>query len=379
MDNLFNMLDTNSNKFYFDESNKKKIIIYNEYKKYQDTYSSHIKKSEFNIGEQLCDFLNTDFENPNSFKSLIKKYGINFFLNLTDIKYSDFPVPAKEYEKSLDILINNHKYVFSLFRQDLMLDIEYIFNMNNLEEIKDLTPLQRFQVMANSDVSSKSLEKIDNDKVKINLSAFEILRDYSNYPMRQDETQRIVSTANINSSYFIECADIIQALLIELLEIAKLNIEIKKCRNCGKFFVPDNRSDEIYCSNIYENGKTCKEIGHFKVQQKLIQENDDLRIYRNVYQKLLLRTRRNPTNTKYAREFEFFKDDNNKWRENISKGISTEKEKNNKGRLISTFILCFINYYYCYYCCYYCYFLMSLPMMMMNLDHNVVLQKILYR
>lgn len=326
MDSLFNMLDTNSNKFYFDESNKKKIIVYQIYKKYQDTYSSHITKSEFNIGEQLCDFLNTDFENPNSFKSLIKKYGINFFLNLTDIKYSDFPVSTEEYENSLDILINDHKYVFSLFRQDLMLDIEYIFNMNNLKEIKDLTPLQRFQVMTNSDVSSKSLEKIDNDKVRINLSAFEILRDYSNYPMRQDETQRIVSKANVSSSYFIECTDIIQALLIELLEIAKLNIEIKKCRNCGKFFVPNNRSDEIYCSNIYENGKTCKEIGHFKVQQKLIQENDDLRIYRNVYQKLLLRTRRNPSNTKYAREFEFFKDDNNKWRENISKGKCTEKE-----------------------------------------------------
>ena len=326
MDSLFNMLDTNSNKFYFDESNKKKIIVYQIYKKYQDTYSSHITKSEFNIGEQLCDFLNTDFENPNSFKSLIKKYGINFFLNLTDIKYSDFPVSTEEYENSLDILINDHKYVFSLFRQDLMLDIEYIFNMNNLEEIKDLTPLQRFQVMINSDVSSKSLEKIDNDKVRIDLSAFEILRDYSNYPMRQDETQRIVSKANVSSSYFIECTDIIQALLIELLEIAKLNIEIKKCRNCGKFFVPNNRSDEIYCSNIYENGKTCKEIGHFKVQQKLIQENDDLRIYRNVYQKLLLRTRRNPSNTKYAREFEFFKDDNNKWRENISKGKCTEKE-----------------------------------------------------
>lgn len=326
MDNLFNMLDTNCNKFYFDESNKKKIIIYNVYKKYQDTYSSHIKKSEFNIGEQLCDFINTDFENPDSFKALIKEYGINFFLNLTDIKYSDFPVPANEYIKSLDELINNHKYVFSLFRQDLMLDVEYIFNMNNLEETKDLTPLQRFQVMTNSEVSSKSLDKIDNNKIKINLSAFEILRDYSNYPMRQDETQRIVSKANINSSYFFECTDIIQTILVELLEIAKLNIEIKKCRNCGKFFVPDNRSDEIYCSNIYENGKTCKEIGHFKVQQKKIQENDDLRIYRNVYQKLLLRTRRNPSNIQYARDFEFFKDDNNKWRENISKGKYTEKQ-----------------------------------------------------
>ena len=81
--------------------------------------------------------------------------------------------------------------------------------------------------------------------------------------MRQDETQRIVGKANINSSYFVECTDVIQTLLIELLEIANLNIEIKKYRNCGKFFVPDNRSDEIYCSNIYENGKTCKEIGHF--------------------------------------------------------------------------------------------------------------------
>lgn len=326
MDSLFNMLDTNCNKFYFDESNKKKIIIYQIYKKYQNTYTSHIKKEEYNIGEQLCDFLNTDFETPDSFKTLIKKYGINFFLNLTDIRYSDYPVSSDEYEKSQDTVINDNKYIFSLFRQDLILDIEYIFNMNNLEEIKDLTPLQRFQVMTNSDFRSKSLEKIDNNKVKINLSAFEILRDYSNYPMRQDETQRIVSKANINSSYFIECTDIIQTLLIELLEIAKLNIAIKKCRNCGKFFVPDNRSDEIYCSNIYENGKTCKEIGHFKVQQKLIQENDDLRIYRNVYQKLLLRTRRNPSNTKYAREFEIFKDDNNKWKENISKGVSTEKE-----------------------------------------------------
>lgn len=82
MDSLFNMLDTNSNKFYFDESNKKKIIVYQIYKKYQDTYSSHITKSEFNIGEQLCDFLNTDFENPNSFKSLIKEIWHKLFLKI---------------------------------------------------------------------------------------------------------------------------------------------------------------------------------------------------------------------------------------------------------------------------------------------------------
>ena len=326
MSSLFNLLDDNRNKFYFNENTKKKLIIYNVYKKYKDLYTSHIEKKEFNIGEQLCDFLNTNFEDIDSFKNFNKKYGINFILNLTYVKFSDYPVPAEEYENSIEKVFKEYRHVLIAFQTALKIDIEYIFNMNQLEEIKDLNSRQRFQVMTNSDKQCESFMFWDDNKVNINLSAFEILRDYSNFPMRQDETQRIVTKADIPSSYFIECTDIIQTLLIEFIEIANLNIEIKKCRNCGKFFVPDNRSDEIYCSNIFENGKTCKEIGHFKVKQKLIHDNDNLRIYRNVYQKLLLRTRRNPDNIQYARDFEFFKEDNNKWKENISKGLASEEE-----------------------------------------------------
>jgi hypothetical protein len=320
------LLDNNNNKFYFNENTKKKLIIYRVYEKYKNSYALHIEKKEYNIGEQLCNFLNTNFENIDNFKNFINIYGLNCLLNLTNIKFTDSPVPAKEYEDAIETTYNEVKYLLIDLLQSLKIDVEYIYNMNQLEEIKDLTPLQRFQVMTNSDKLSKSLKYLDNDKIQLNLSAFEIFRDYSSFPMRQDETQRIVSKANVSSSYFIECTDIIQTLLIEFIEVANLNIEIKVCKNCGKFFVPDNRSDEIYCSNIYENEKTCKEIGHFKVQQKLIQENDNLRIYRNVYQKLLLRTRRNPSNVKYAREFEFFKDDNNEWKELISKGLATEEE-----------------------------------------------------
>ena len=63
MDDLYNLLGSNNNKFYFDESTKKKFIIYKVYKKYKNTYTSHIEKKEYNIGEQLCTFLNTNFEN----------------------------------------------------------------------------------------------------------------------------------------------------------------------------------------------------------------------------------------------------------------------------------------------------------------------------
>ena len=113
---------------------------------------------------------------------------------------------------------------------------------------------------------------------------------------------------------------------MELPILAHNNIEIKKCKNCGKYFVSENRSDEIFCNNIYENNKTRKEIGHFKVKQKEIQDNVLLRQYRNVYQKLLLRTRRNPSNIQYARDFEDFKDANINWRESIRNGKNTENE-----------------------------------------------------
>lgn len=49
---------------------------------------------------------------------------------------------------------------------------------------------------------------------------------------------------------------------------SKSNIMIKQCANCGKYFIPSSRSDEIYCDYVYDlnTDKTCKEIGY---EQKL--------------------------------------------------------------------------------------------------------------
>ena len=44
MDSIYNLLDSNSNKFYFNKDTKKKKIIYHIYKKYKGTYASHIEK-----------------------------------------------------------------------------------------------------------------------------------------------------------------------------------------------------------------------------------------------------------------------------------------------------------------------------------------------
>ena len=163
--------------------------------------------------------------------------------------------------------------------------------------------------------------------MKLTLNNFGDFTEFS--ITREADAQEIAKNANTDylNTYCFESNDIIQTFIIELFEMTEIeSTAIKKCKNCGKFFVPDNRVDELYCNNIYENNKTCKEVGPFRTKQKLMQENDDLRIYRNVYQKLLLRTRRNPNNDQYERDFNKFKQKNIELKEKIEKREMSQAE-----------------------------------------------------
>lgn len=62
-----------------------------------------------------------------------------------------------------------------------------------------------------------------------------------------------------NSRYSI--TDLRQLLYFDVGKIVENNILIKQCSNCGKYFIPEKRKDEIYCNNIFRSGHTCREIG----------------------------------------------------------------------------------------------------------------------
>ena len=61
--------------------------------------------------------------------------------------------------------------------------------------------------------------------------------------------------------------DIYSLIILDIFNVKSKNIIVKRCENCGKFFIPQNRSDEIYCDRIYKNGKTCKQIGYFEKEK----------------------------------------------------------------------------------------------------------------
>lgn len=63
------------------------------------------------------------------------------------------------------------------------------------------------------------------------------------------------------------------------IQAFKHKIIINKCQNCGKYFLPKTRKDEIYCDNVFKGNKSCKNLGYS------VKVDDDkyLKAYRVAY------------------------------------------------------------------------------------------------
>ena len=314
--------------FFINKLNKTKMVAYKEfrYNKKHKGYEFFNKFEKLKLGVQLCDFINTDFNSLESAREFIDKYSIIAISGLSNTNIYTY-YEENEYEEMVKSVVEKVANKLEKYKKAFIEDIKYIYNLNDLEELHDLSPAQRLHILRDSKKTSAVLKLYDSKDLKLDFNNFGNFTSFS--IVKEEDAQESAKYADDNkfSPYCFRCNNIIQSFIVELLELAHIeNIEIKKCKNCGKYFVPDNRSDEIYCSNIYENGKTCKEVGHFRTQQRLMKDDDDLRIYRNVYQKLLLRTRRNPDNTQYEKEFQQFKEKNVELKEKINNGELTQEK-----------------------------------------------------
>lgn len=316
------------NQFFINKFNKYKFIAYQDLKFNQKhkNYEFGNRTDKIRLGCQLCDFLNTNFLDSNSTRKFIDKYGITTIGHLSNITIYQY-YSKKKYNEMVNDVINNLKNKLEMYKNAFIADITYIYNLNDLEELNDLTPIRRLHILRDSKKESEVRKLYDSNNLKLTLNNF---GDFTQFSItREDDAQEGAKIYNKDyfNTYCFESNDIIQTFIIELFEMIEIeSTAIKKCKNCGKFFVPDNRVDELYCNSIYENNKTCKEVGPFRTKQKLMQENDDLRIYRNVYQKLLLRTRRNPDNYQYENDFYEFKKKNIELKEKIEEGKLTQAE-----------------------------------------------------
>ena len=262
------------------------------------------------FGLLLLRFLNADLSTYESaYKDFFYAYGFEILRDVDE--YSDFELKSKygddetylqETKKIYDILKDQLIYI----QENIKDAVNYIYNINGNEHLKQFTHSQRYAVYLIKR-KGKLYSYIKND----NVIADNYSNKYDDFAHISEsallnglkEESMIVSMSNTHKSNDI--SSVCYAILDELSKTN--NYPIKKCQNCGMYFIPASRLDEIYCDYPKENGKTCREQGAILAYNKRLQEKSAYTEYRKLYQQKFNFVNKNKNNKQLKKEFETWK------------------------------------------------------------------------
>ena len=73
---------------------------------------------------------------------------------------------------------------------------------------------------------------------------------------------------------------------IHLSECVKRETRLRVCKNCGRYFAIQGRSNAEYCNRVFdEKGRTCKEMGAIALWTKNKSSDEAFKLYRREYKK----------------------------------------------------------------------------------------------
>ncbi len=267
----------------------------------------------------------------------------NQISNYYDIFYSISPLQSFYwryiYELEQQRSISKNKEIFKYNLKHTFLDFEYIIAYINscikdqtFYDVKKYDFADRYYFETEERLSSWELDTIDlnyniprgNRAVDFN-NPNEFIKDlnekYQIKKKEQDERFKIYDKV-----YYIE--HLSEFARVSLHEILKAEYKFKLCENCGIAFIPYNRSDTIYCDrpSPQDSYKTCKEYGARKAYQNNLNSNESMKLYRNIYMQKQMLSKRNPDIESYQKDFQNYKTQSKKWKNNIKLGLNTEDE-----------------------------------------------------
>lgn len=89
-----------------------------------------------------------------------------------------------------------------------------------------------------------------------------------------------------------EISNIKDLLRFEFIKMIEHDIFIKKCKNCGRFFIPRRRADAEYCERTYaDTNRKCSEIGATLRYERKVAGNPILEAHKKAYRRFNSRTR----------------------------------------------------------------------------------------
>lgn len=303
------------------------------------------------IGSFLFDFLNAEVINIIFLKKLVFKYGVAALNNPAGKNFhEDFNLfyndsRASKYDESIDMDYFDSKMRFGIeevmdsymFLHKVLKDlINFSYNLIEENYLNGLSPSQRYYIFLHSyktdedfnlfdfldDVSfSQEINFMEYDK-SIKKSKFNSPESLAKYIKNEFKKNRNFHIKN----YLYSFNSILSAYYFCILYFIENNIPIKICKNCGKYFVPENRNSSIYCNRIYKDKKTCKEIGANIAYNEKLRKDEVNALYRKTLSAKKMLANRNPDIPMYLEKYEKWKAEANQFKQDIKSGTKTQEE-----------------------------------------------------
>ena len=303
------------------------------------------------IGTFLFDFLSTSSIDKIYIKKLLFRYGIAALNNPVGKKFhEDFNLfyndpRANEYVESIDMDYFDSQIRFGIeevmdsyiFLHKVLKDlINFSYNLIEENYLNGLSPSQRYYIFLHSYETDEDFNLSDfltdvSFDQEINFTEYENSIKKSKFNSPESLAKYIKNECKKNHNFHIKnylysFNSILSAYYFCVLYFIENNIPIKICKNCGKYFIPENRNSSIYCNRIYKDNKTCKEIGANIAYNEKLKKDEVNALYRKTLSAKKMLANRNPDIPMYLKKYEKWKAEANQFKQDIKSGIKTQEE-----------------------------------------------------
>lgn len=315
--------------FHLDYDNKLRDVYYKE-SELTDRGLKHPASLYFpfheRLGLLLLRFLNSDlsdYEKAN--KTFFYAYGFEILRDL-DKKYK-FELKQnygsnEEYLKATTKIFNDLQENLIDIQTELKNAVTYIYNLDNNSLLEKYTYSERFAVYLIKRLGKLYTYYKNDNIIRDSYSRkYQDIGNNSEYDLLEtlQNKKQVLSMSDTHKSN--DLASICYAILEELSNTP--NYPIKKCQNCGMYFIPSAKTDEVYCDYPKEKSKSCRELGAFQSYTQRLKDNKAMGEYRKKYQKLFMQVKKNK---ELSAEFETWKKQAKEKINDMKKGKLTEDE-----------------------------------------------------
>jgi len=324
----------------------------NNFSNIETRYTQDMHNLTYSIGTLLFDFLEADLSNTTFIKKSTLKYGTSA-LHTASAEFDDFELEINSnnnnesvyeasyepeiFEDVLDVYSKDKLEEYQNLQSELKKMVNYTYNLNNLSYLNGLSPSQRFFIYNVTNTKTSNNLIMESYLKHIGLSYSLDFSEYKDSIKSRDNlnSEKIAkelkvkeknSNQHFNKTFSYSFPCLLSAYYFSLIYFIDNNIPIKLCKNCGNYFIPENRNSSVYCNRIYQDKKTCKEIGANNAYNEKLKKNEVNRLYRKTLSAKKMLANRNPDISIYSEKYEKWKAEANKFKQDIKKGKKTEKE-----------------------------------------------------